>query len=409
MQTSNSDSNGMNELGNPTLLDNLISVLCTLSQARDVSSITDIVRHAARRLSGADGATFILRDGGNCYYVDEDAIGPLWKGSKFPLNSCVSGWAMLHKSVVVIEDIFSDDRVPIEAYRPTFVKSMAMVPIRREDPLGAIGAYWATPHRATDSEIRALQALADSTSVAFENVTLYEELRRQLAALQKANQGLSRFAWMTTHDLREPIRTIVNYTEMMADECGDTLGSEQKRQMGATVGAAKRLYELVGSIMTLTGIRPPAKLQNLNLNDIVSEVEDSLHAFLNECGGQIRVGPLPSVRSDGPLVQQLLQNLIANGVKFRKPDTIPCVEISAGVKDQMVVVSVTDNGIGIPEKYHTFVFEHFKRVHPQQAYAGSGLGLTICKQIAELLGGEIWIEASGSEGTTVSFSLPIAR
>jgi hypothetical protein len=154
----------------------LVATIQQLSQVRSLAEIQEIVRSAARRLTGADGATFVLREDQHCYYVDEDAISPLWKGQRFPLEACISGWAMLNQRSAVIEDIYADDRIPHDAYRPTFVKSLAMVPIRRVDPLGAIGNYWATPHQATEQEIELLQALADSTAVALENVRAYHDL-----------------------------------------------------------------------------------------------------------------------------------------------------------------------------------------------------------------------------------------
>lgn len=136
------------------------------------------MRTAARRLTGADGATFVLRDEGQCYYADEDAISPLWKGQRFPLEMCISGWTMLNRRPALIGDIYRDARVPHEAYRPTFVKSLAMVPIRTIDPVGAIGNYWAHHHEPSAAEVELLQALADSTAVAMENVRAYEELER---------------------------------------------------------------------------------------------------------------------------------------------------------------------------------------------------------------------------------------
>src|SRR5690242_9704973 len=99
-----------------------------LWNAKQLEEVTGIVRHAARELTGADGATFVLREGNLCHYVDEEAIAPLWKGKKFPISACVSGWAMLNCKTVVIEDVFEDPRVPAYAYQPTFVKSMVMVP-----------------------------------------------------------------------------------------------------------------------------------------------------------------------------------------------------------------------------------------------------------------------------------------
>lgn len=168
----------------------LIQVIQQITVAHDLNSVMATVRTGARRLIGADGATFILRDNDQCYYADEDAISPLWKGNRFPMSCCISGWVILNQQSVVIEDIYADCRIPVDAYRPTFVKSLAMVPIRTRNPLGAIGTYWATPHVPTADEMNLLQTLADTAAIALDNLHLYEEqehrIRERTAQLQQA-------------------------------------------------------------------------------------------------------------------------------------------------------------------------------------------------------------------------------
>ena len=146
----------------------LKGVMETLSKTNDADDIMKIVRDAARNITGADGATFVLRDGEQCYYAEENAIAPLWKGKRFPLHACISGWVMMHAKPAIIPDIYEDPRIPIDAYEPTFVQSLVMVPIRTEAPIGAIGNYWAWRRRPSDEEVAILQALADATSVAME-------------------------------------------------------------------------------------------------------------------------------------------------------------------------------------------------------------------------------------------------
>ena len=175
-------------------LTHLVEVVQGLSLAKDLTAVMELVRKAARQLTGADGASFVLREGDNCFYADEDAIEPLWKGQRFPISICVSGWAMTHRKAVAIPDIFEDARIPVEAYRPTFVRSLAMVPIRTQDPIGAIGNYWARTHVPTPGEMQILQALADSTAVAMENIRIREELeervQKRTLELQAANDEL---------------------------------------------------------------------------------------------------------------------------------------------------------------------------------------------------------------------------
>lgn len=175
-------------------IERLLHAVQELSLARELEQVQRIVRSTARELTGCDGATFVLRDNGKCFYADEDAIEPLWKGNRFPMSACISGWAMLNRQTAVIPDIYVDERIPHEAYRPTFVKSLVMVPIRTLSPIGAIGNYWAHSHRATTEEVRLLQALVDSTSIAMENVQVYGELEQRVrdrtAALELANQEI---------------------------------------------------------------------------------------------------------------------------------------------------------------------------------------------------------------------------
>lgn len=132
-----------------------------LEQTRTLEDTISVVRQSARAICSADGVTFVLRDADKCHYVDEDAIAPLWKGQRFPLETCISGWAMLNGKTAAIEDIYADARIPHDAYRKTFVKSMVMVPVRTDGPVAAIGAYWADRRSFLVQEVAVIEALAD--------------------------------------------------------------------------------------------------------------------------------------------------------------------------------------------------------------------------------------------------------
>lgn len=138
----------------------LVNAIEDLAGAHEFYQVTAIVREAARQLTGADGVTFVLRAGERCNYVDESAISPPWKGQSFPVDYCISGWAMLNHQVAVIPDVYEDARIPHEPYRSTFVKSLLMVPVRPQDPLAAIGAYWSQHYMANATELTLLQSLA---------------------------------------------------------------------------------------------------------------------------------------------------------------------------------------------------------------------------------------------------------
>lgn len=255
-------------------MERLMKAVQELSMARSLPDIQRIVRTAARELTGCDGATVILRDNGDCFYADEDAIGPLWKGMRFPLEACVSGWAMLNKDAAVIPDIELDARVPHDAYRPTFVKSMVMVPIRTLDPIGAIGNYWSYARQPSKREVGLLQALADSASIAMENVQVYTELeervRDRTADLEKARAEIHRLS--ITDELTgllnrrgfflraEPALQLakrnghgalvafldVNGLKRVNDEYGHEMGDDLIRDVATVLRATLRKSDIVG-------------------------------------------------------------------------------------------------------------------------------------------------------------------
>lgn len=263
-------------------VERLVGAVRDLAAARGVDDIVEIVRRAARQIADADGATFVLRDNGRCYYVDEDAIEPLWSGLRFPMEACISGWAMLHEQQVVIPDIYADERIPHEAYRPTFVQSLAMTPIRTADPVGAIGVYWGRTHRATPTELRLLQALADSTAVAMENVRVIAELEERRAFEARKREEWLQACLQITDDLldgavTDPLPVIAEQARSVAAAdtahllllCEDGAGVEVKVAAGpgAVLPSGERyaLADTYSGIVITTG--RPLLVEDARLDD----------------------------------------------------------------------------------------------------------------------------------------------
>lgn len=153
-----------------TPLASLIKAMSVIARARSIDEVVATIRASARSLIGCEGITVIRRDGNLGHYIEEDAIGPLWKGQKFPATACLSGWSIINRQTVVVPDIAKDDRISHELYGSTFVKAVAMAPIRRDDPAGAIGAYWSKPYEPTQWEVDTLEALAEAAATAFEHI-----------------------------------------------------------------------------------------------------------------------------------------------------------------------------------------------------------------------------------------------
>jgi two-component sensor histidine kinase len=150
----------------------MLAIMRRLSSARTLDEIMTVVSAGVRALLQADGATFVLREGERCFYAEEDAVSPLWRGRRFPLSACISGWCMLNRQSVAVADIYQDDRIPADTYRPTFVRSLAMAPVGRDEPVAALGAYWAEVREPRAEEVELLQDIADAAALAVANVQL---------------------------------------------------------------------------------------------------------------------------------------------------------------------------------------------------------------------------------------------
>lgn len=370
----------------------------------------EITRDVARELTGADGATFVLKDKDMCFYADENAISPLWKGQRFPMSACISGWAMLNKKHAAIEDIYQDDRIPAGAYRPTFVKSLAMVPIRTADPIGAIGNYWATPHKPTDDEILLLQSLADLTSVSMENYYVYSELeeRVELRTQQLAdlNKELEAFSYSISHDLRAPLRAMNGFAEILRMDNFEQLNEDGRHAVDHITHNAKKMTALIDNLLAFSRMgRKEVSASDINMNELTEGV-------IREFGksaphkAEIVMNELGTVHADYALLHQVVLNLFSNAVKYSSKKERPVITISAEQKNGDYIFSVADNGAGFNMKYQEKLFGTFQRLHSDSEFEGVGVGLSLVKRIISKHGGKTWAQGTVNEGATFYFSLP---
>lgn len=392
-------------------MERLVDAAQELSLARDLESVMGVVKRAARELTGADGATFILRDGDLCFYADEDAIAPLWKGHRFPMTDCVSGWAMLNRAPAVIEDIYSDPRVPADAYRPTFVKSLAMVPIRTNAPIGAIGNYWAVRHQPSSTEVRLLQSLADLTSVTLENIQLYTDLQARIADAQQAIRARDEFLSIAAHELRTPLTALQLQLQTLDKLVAQTPGPDE-RLASRTVRAVantQRLALLIEQLLDVSRISLGRLALNPEAFELVAAVREVAERFLEPAR---RAGSTVAVSAPGPIegvwdrfrVEQVITNLLSNAIKYGagKP-----IEVAVNATPDLARIEVHDHGIGLSPDDARRIFERFERAVPVQHYGGLGLGLYICKQVVEAHGGTIW--ADGESGASAKFVVELPR
>ncbi|MCD6059820.1 MAG: signal transduction histidine kinase [Moraxellaceae bacterium] len=408
----------------------LLAILQELSQARDMVSLQRLVAAAARTLTGCDGATFVLRDGNYCHYVDEDAISPLWKGRRFPLETCISGWAMLHGETAVIPDIAVDPRIPQEAYRPTFVKSLVMVPVRPGNPMAAIGNYWAREHHPTSQEIDLLQALADSTCIALENVQLYESLERRIeertrdlaqalaaeqAAKQEAdcaNRAKSDFLATMSHEIRQPLGGLIGLQDLLLET---RLDAEQRRFVQRSAQCADILLGLVNGLLDLARIEAghmQLEAQEFLPQDVLRDVIESVRPGAEEKGLRLlqRSRATPRLVGDAQRLRQILLNLIGNAVKFTAQGrvAVECSMLAHAGEAAWLRIVVSDTGIGMAPDVLERLFQRFSQadVSTARLYGGSGLGLAICKALVERMDGRIGVTSVAGRGSTFWVEIP---
>jgi signal transduction histidine kinase len=240
------------------------------------------------------------------------------------------------------------------------------------------------------------------------NSELEARVRARTAELSRSNDELRQFAYAASHDLKEPMRTIASYTQLLSQRYSDRLDDSGREFLGYVGDAVKRMDTLLGDLLTYSqhlGAKPVA-FENVNAEAVLFGVLMNLQAAIKETGAQITRDPLPAqVTADFAQLSQLFQNLLSNALKYRKPDAAPQIHISAQENENEWVFSVRDNGVGIEPAYREQVFGIFKRLHGRE-YPGTGMGLAICKKIVERHGGQIWVESEPGQGSTFLFSVP---
>ncbi|MDM4018014.1 ATP-binding protein [Roseiconus lacunae] len=223
----------------------------------------------------------------------------------------------------------------------------------------------------------------------------------------RKNEELQRFAHVTSHDLREPLRMITCFTELLREEYADQLDADAQRYIAFANDNAKRMQALINDLLEYSRFGTLNEQPTLvNLNSVLDKISNDLSIAILESNATLTIGDLPSVRCVETKMYSLLQNLIANSIKYRDPSRSLSIDVQAKCDNGFTVISVTDNGIGMEQKFESKVFEPFQRLHGREEYSGTGIGLAICKRIVNELGGRISVKAQKGLGATFSFTVP---
>ena len=500
----------------------VVAIVRRLSKAHSLSEIMETVTNAARMLLAADGVTFVLREGDCCYYAEEDAISPLWKGKRFPMSACISGWCMTQRQAVAIRDIYKDDRIPIDAYRSTFVRSLMMVPVRDDDPIGAMGAYWSQSRKPSPAEFELLQTIANSASLGIAKIELEQERGRARTLIEQASDGIlvadlegryvdaneagcrmlgysrEEILGMTIMDLilpeekvrlfsdRERLRTggtdvgewmlrkkdgtyfpaevstkilsddrwqsivrdiserkrveealrLSEATAKQATQARDDMlaivahdlrnplaaigalaavlqKTASEREIGDEIAhAADRMNRLIRELVDVTHLEAGTlaiRQERVPTHNVLSEVLDSQTLLASSASLTLRLDAepdLPDLWADHDRLLQVFENLLGNAVKFTKPGG----QITLGAKADAgrVLFSVADTGRGIDSDHLPRLFDRYWQARDEDRHRGVGLGLPIVKGIVEAHGGSIWVQSILDQGSTFSFTIPVA-
>ncbi|MBO0951380.1 sensor histidine kinase [Fibrella forsythiae] len=248
------------------------------------------------------------------------------------------------------------------------------------------------------------EAVGLRTSQEYDRELSYRQLALQ--ELTRSNEELQQFAYVASHDLQSPLKTIANYLTLLEAKYGHQLDPEAQRLVGVSTAAAERMRGLINDLLEFSSLGSNVALEKLNIKEIVDEILEEQQAEILATGATIDVGPLPTIMGHRTDVKQVFQNLITNGLKYRRQGVAPHLVIWATNEKDQYQFSVGDNGIGIDQQYFDRVFQLFQRLHSRNKYSGTGIGLATCKKVVTSYGGEIWLDSTVGIGTTFYFTIP---
>jgi len=246
----------------------------------------------------------------------------------------------------------------------------------------------------------------EETRLKQERKRAQDDLANKVEELARSNRDLEQFAYVSSHDLQEPLRMVAAYTQLLADRYRGKLDENADKYIGYAVEGALRMQALIEDLLAFSRIgRNGHEHKETDCNAAIDEALRNLAAAVRESGVIVTRGPLPPLLADHFQLVQLFQNLIGNAIKFRK-DRPPMIKISAQRIGDKWQLSIEDNGIGIAADHKEQIFVIFQRLHTREEYSGNGVGLAICKKIVEQHGGRIWVESEPGRGATFQFTLP---
>jgi light-regulated signal transduction histidine kinase (bacteriophytochrome) len=278
---------------------------------------------------------------------------------------------------------------------------------RAEESLRQLNARLTT----ANEELRASRAAAmnlmeDAVAAREETERAKEALQKSAEELARSNRELNQFASVASHDLQEPLRTVRGFVQLLQKKYSNQLDAEADTFIEFAVDGTKRMETLIKDLLAYARVGSRGKEPvPIDAGAALRQAMDNLSASIQEVGAEVTHGQLPTVKADPSQLPQLFQNLLGNAIKFHG-EAPPKIHVDARRDGDCWQFSVRDNGIGIAPKLHDEIFEVFRRLHTQKQYAGTGIGLAICKKIVDRHGGRIWVESQPGQGAIFYFTIP---
>jgi|GEM_PF-803633 len=361
---------------------------------------------------------FMDFDGGGIYLIDQnDRIAKLEYFTGLPQdfmhavdNIDISKYPY---SEVCIEgnSLFTDeyDMSYPEISKPWNLKSLAAFPIySKEKIIGSFNLTSKHKHYFTDKEKDLMNSIGREIGNTISKLITEEKMKKLITELKRSNDELQQFAYITSHDLQEPLRTIASFTQLLERRYRNKLDEDADEFIDYIVKASIRMKQMILDLLEYSRVaRLEKKCEPLNVEDVLVNVLDNLNLLIKENNAEITYESLPAIMADSGQLFRVFQNLIENAIKFKKEDENPKIHISAYIdkENNEYVFSVADNGIGIEDQYFDRIFTIFQRLHTVEVYGGTGIGLSISKRIIESHGGRMWVESEPGVGSTFYFTI----
>jgi PAS domain S-box-containing protein len=235
---------------------------------------------------------------------------------------------------------------------------------------------------------------------------LNEQMSRNIEQLANSNIELEQFAYIASHDMQEPLRMVTSFLTQLDKKYHEQLDDKGKQYLHFAVDGATRMRKIILDLLEYSKVgKTEIKVERININDVVGDIVAVNKTAIDECNATVSIGELPVISAQRTSMQQLFHNLISNALKYHRENAAPEIGIAATEKDGFWEFSISDNGIGINDRYAEKIFVIFQRLHNREEYSGTGIGLAICKKIVEAHGGRIWVESVEGEGSTFYFTI----